>query len=173
MLPSNKRWLPATSSSRSGAGAASSSTDPSAWVLSEPGSGVLSWGNEPQLCYCSLCRGWALLPPFNPPRCQGKPALQAHLGWAAPRWLPAAGNKAATKLHGIGASSFSWQRALCCPSSSTSSWQEPAPEYPGENEGASLVRAGVVPTDLFSQFDISMRGSTRCFSARRFRPTEL
>lgn len=30
-------------------------------------------------------------------------------------------------LHSIGSSSFTWQRAPCCPSSSSSSWQEPAP----------------------------------------------
>lgn len=59
---------------------------------------VLSWGNEPQLCCCcSLCRGWASFISFNPTPSQGKPALQAHLGWAAPPWLPAAGSKASNK----------------------------------------------------------------------------
>lgn len=37
MLPSNKRWLRATSASCPGDGAASSSSDPSAWAyLSQP-----------------------------------------------------------------------------------------------------------------------------------------
>lgn len=132
MLPSNKRWLPATSASHSRDGAASSSTDPSAWALSEPGSVCSQLGERAAaLLLLQPLQGLGIVHFFQSNPLPGKTGTPSTPGLGCSTVAPCCRQQSRQQsqpgLHSIGSSSFTWQRAPCCPSSSTSSWQEPAP----------------------------------------------
>lgn len=182
MLPSNKVWLPATSAFCTRDKVASSNMGLSAscswrwnviWATLAAFSarGVSGPAAE---AFASVCESFPHFKLYlQLPTSEGKPALQAHLGSAAPWWLPAAGNKDSQSCVSLPSSSIIWQKAPCCPS-----WQEPAAggEHPsGKLDTFYFCMLDVVPADLFSQFNISVHWSTHCFSARarRFRPTGL
>lgn len=126
MLPSNKRWLPATSASRSRDGAASSSTDPSAGRYLSQARVLSAGGVSPS----SAAAGLSFL--SNP--LPGKTGVPSTPGLGCSALPPCCGQQSQQQsqpgLHCLGSSPFTWQRAPACPSSSTSPWQEPAPSSP-------------------------------------------
>lgn len=137
-------------------------------ALSEPGWALLSQGNEPQLCCCSLCRGWALF------FLSTQTKLQAHLGWAAPRCslqqsqqqsraasqgfilLHLADSPVSLQLHLLLAGPSSWSTL-----GKTRELHWCVPESSQQTCSPSLTFPCVNPLCCFSA------------RARRFRPTEL
>lgn len=150
MLPSNKRWLPATSASHSRDGAASSSTDPSAWALSEPGSVCSQLGETSRSSAAAAAAfagaGHCSFLSIQPPPRENRHSKHTWAGLLRRgSLLPA--TKPATKparaalhriilLHLAESPVLSLQLHLLLAGASSQ-----LPEYPGENESASLVRA--------------------------------